>query len=223
MFETGYSDDGMNNQYDKVIETAAVLLIKLYRDKSLLHKIVEMIFLRHRKELFIYDLVWAFFECRDANSLVFIADFLRSPYIQDVKLAHKLLGFIPYMKINMNASPQIQYSQCIHWIQENAPFLHYTGESFQQTSKPIPYAISLEAKYLCKPLSAEGKRSLHPASELDKNLLVQFSKLDSDARLMLSNCSYLLHRSNFQMWNMWIHHPVSEQIKFARNMAGGLS
>ncbi len=220
IFETGCFDDGLSNQYDEVLDITAIHLIKSYNDKSVLPVIAEMIFSRYKKGLYIYDLVWAFFESRDPRRLIIFANRMHSTHWMDVELACKLLGFIPGIDINRNNDKFIKYLYIRNWIQENHLFMHYTGESFQQTPNPIPYLVSLEAKYLCKPVPEDSQEPLRILNEDESNLMERFKGLNKDTQILLSTCSFLLYRQNKSTWNKWIHYPVEEQIRI---VLGGLS
>ncbi|TDT51228.1 hypothetical protein [Fonticella tunisiensis] len=222
MLETGFMDFDIGDEYDEVLDIVSAILTTEYRDKSALPIISDMIFKRNRKGHYFYDLVWAFFQCRDPYSLSLIANYLHSRDIKDVKLSHRLLSFIPDMAYEMRADNEKQYSFCIRWIRENGPFLYFTGENFHQTSRPTPYKLSLEAKYLCKSICLDNGKPIAPVTEEEQRLLDNFNKLNDDIRMLLANCSVLLNHQNLYWWNMWIHYPLSEQIKIARTRIGGL-
>jgi len=223
IISTGHFDDGLNNEYDEILDTTALLLIKVHKDKSILEILVEMVFNRHRKGLYFYDLAGAFFEANDPINILIIANRLRSNNLNDVELARKLLSFIPCKDERIKNDRFMLYQYYYNWVQENYPFVYFTGESFQQTKNPIVYDVSLQAKYLCKFLSDKSDSTLRGLTE-DKNILLErFDKLGEDVQIMLSNFSYLLYRKNIYWWNAWIHYPVLEQIKIARTMIGGIS
>lgn len=222
ILETGCHNENRDQQLEEVLDIAALLLIKSYRDKTALQTIVDMLFERHRKDAFSYDLIWACFESRDPQVLILIANRFLSTGKKDVELAGKLLRFIPCKGKDSNMDPLQQYSCCMHWIYENYPFLYYTGESFQQSCNPIPYAASLEAKYLCKTVSAEDGKVLAPLTIEENNLLRSFKRLDSYNRVLLSNYSFLLYRKNPYHWKTWIRYPIGEQIRIAGGKGGGL-
>jgi hypothetical protein len=223
MLETGCADDGLDNRYDEIMELSAVLLTKCYKDSSLLQLIIDMTFNRYRKGFLIHHLVWAFFEARTPKSMNFIANYILSSEPKDYELACKLLNFIPYIEARDSSDRISQYYNTIQWIEENHPFLHYTGESLHQTSKPQPYTISREGKYLCKPVMTDEKRLSDSLGEDEKNLLADFKELGTKTRILLSDCSYQLYRRSFNSWNIWIHYPVDEQIKTAKLMMGGFA
>ncbi len=221
VFETGFFDDGLSNDYDEILDMTAILLSKLYKEQKILPAVVDMIFNRNRNDFLIHDLVWAFFESRDPNSLIMIANKLLSKEEKDVKLASKLLSFIPGIEKTSNLTNQRKYIAFLNWIEENSLFLHFTGQSLQQTSRPILYVIVLEAKYLCKFVSVDTGKPLSSLSQREKSLLDEFKKLDLDTRILLSNFSLKMHQEDISRWDRWMKYPISEQIKIAKSMTGG--
>jgi hypothetical protein len=145
IFETGYDTEDVNDQYDEIMDKVAILLAKVYKDKSCLKKIERLIFSRYRKGYYIYDLVWAFFECCSPGDLLLIANRLRSPHPRDVELARQLLNFVPCVgNANGDESRMMQYRCAAKWLQHNRKYLYYTGESNQQKSNPSRFAVSGE-------------------------------------------------------------------------------
>ena len=216
MLETGFKDDGLNNQYDEVLDITAILLTKVYRDKTVLPIIAEMIFKRYKEGFLIHDLVWAFFQSRDPHSLSIIGERLQSTELKDVELACKFLGFVPGIDKMSNTDNKKQYLCFLDWIRKNNLFLYFTGESFQQTSNPVPYVVVLEAKYLCAAVFADTGKILKSLTKEEHILLDEFKKLDDDMQLLLSDFSFMMYQKNIYMWNTWIHYPIAEQIKIAR-------
>lgn len=139
MLHTGYQDDGIDEQYDQVLDNTALLLSNVHRDKTCMQPIVEILFNRHRKGFYTYDLIWAFFEASEPTDLLLIAEKLRSHNQKDVELARELLNFVPCMQTE--ASALRQHQCCTRWIRRNRNRLYYTGESNQQHSNPMRYAL----------------------------------------------------------------------------------
>jgi hypothetical protein len=218
---TGCADDGLTSDYEAIMEHTAILLSRTYRNTELLDKIEEMIFSRNRKGLFVHYLIWAFFEARSTYCLTLLANRLRSPEKSDVELAKRLLGFIPAIAEGSGADGMTLFREAANWIQENQPFLYYTGESLHQTGTPQHYDISREAKYLCSPVSAEDGSLLRPADNNQRSLADAFNKLDKDSKKLLSDCSYLLYRKNIHQWNTWMNLPIEGQIRLAATVMGG--
>ncbi|MBB6217301.1 hypothetical protein HNQ80_003420 [Anaerosolibacter carboniphilus] len=215
MLETGSIADGLSNEYDEILDITATLLIKVYRDKTILPMTIDMIFKRYAKGLFINHLVWTFFQSHDPNSLISIAARLKSENAKDVDLARKLLSFCPLIDIRDNAPGEKQYAAFVDWMKENCLFLHFTGETFQQSTYPIPYVIVLEAKYLYKSIDLLTGKTFEAFSEKESQLLDVYTKLDMDTKILLANFSYLLHQKNISSWKTWIQYPIAHQIAIA--------
>lgn len=214
ILESGSSSDGMNDEYDRVLDIVCAVLTKMYKDKTLLPIMADMIFKRYKKGSLIHDLVWAFFQAADPQSLIIIGEKLLSSSAEDVKIACRLLNFIP--EVNKNISKEKKYTNFLNWMKENSPFLKYTGESFQQTTNPKPYKIVLEGKYLCKNICCDNGKALCCPSENEYRLLDDFKKLDHSTKLILANFSLRVHHKNIYLWNIWRRYSLDDQIKIAR-------
>ena len=173
---SGFIDDGFEDDYDRVLDASSVLLVKVYGDRTVLPVLADAIFERNRKGYLYHDLVWAFFESRYPYGLILIASRLLSKQSGDVRLAQKLLSFIPGVDIKRTTANERQYSTALHWLEKNNPFLYFTGESFQESVSPRPYSIVLEAKYLCKTVSVNTGKTIEPLSENEHKLLKEYSK-----------------------------------------------
>ncbi len=218
ILDTGYRDDGLDNQYDDVLDTIAVILIKVYNDKASLPIISDMLFSRNRRNALIHDLLWALYESKSLESLILIAQGLKSKNNKDFILARNLLSFIPGVKFNKNGDDA--YNYFIKWFNENKSFLKYTGESFQSSSKPEPYKIINQAKYLCKPVSINNGEFLDALTANDNTLINEFNNLDSNNRRILSSFSYNLYNKNITMWHKWINDSISSQLSMAKKVGG---
>ena len=214
MFDRGISENGQSNDKDEFLDSIATLLIKSHKDITILPNIVDMIFFRNRKDLYNHDLIWALFQARDPNSLMLIANYLCSDDVNDVKLACKLLDFVPSIDMSIRGSEN-QYVAFFNWLNENYPFLYFTGESFQRTSKPIPYIVELDAKYLCRGVSLYTGKPFMPYTIKENDLLSYFNKLDEDNKLLLSTFSLRMYYKNIHLWRVWINHSITEQISIA--------
>ena len=197
------------------------LLTKIQYDNTILPTVIDTVFSRNKRGLFTDDLVWAFFEARDPYSLMLIANYLASNDLKDVKLACKLLNFIPSIDMSVGNDTKKQYLSLFGWLEENYPFLYFTGESFQRTSKPIPYVVTLDAKYLCKRISIHDKKPLIPLTSSENDLINSFNKLNMQNKLLLSNFSIRIYYQDFYLWRTWINYPIEKQILISKsNMEG---
>lgn len=216
IFKKGLTQSNYHSENDELLDVTSLLLVKVHKDKTILPSLADTIFLRNRKGLFTFDLIWAFFEARDPYSLMFIANYLESDDITDVKLARKLLDFVPSIDMIKDDNSKKQYMDFFRFLKENSPFLHFTGESFQRTSRPVPYVISTTAKYLCRQVSHSTGKPLIPFTNQENNLLDNFNKLDDDMKSLLSSFSLRVHYENLNLWNSWINNSISNQICFSQ-------
>ncbi|WP_061316510.1 hypothetical protein [Clostridium botulinum] len=216
ILETGCISDGLNDQYDEILDITAIFLTKIYRDRTVLPIIAEMIFRRYKQGLLIHDLAWAFFESRDPISLSIISERLQSKELKDVELTQELLSFVPGIGIQDNIDIKEQYLSFLDWFGKNNLFLHFTGESFQQVKNPVIYRVVLEAKYLCEPVSIDTGEILRTLSGKECKLIDEFKRLDENTQKLLSEFSVMLHNNNICKWQYWLECPIEERIKFAR-------
>jgi hypothetical protein len=220
---TGYDEPAATAEYDRILEKSAVLLSRGLRDSEALPDIAEMMFRRYRDGKLIHDVAWAFFEASAPESLGLIVQRLASPNVPDVELAKKLLCFIPCVGRMDGRSGAALYREAIAWLNKNLPFLQYTGESLHMSSHPHHYAVSLEAKYLCRPISAGRAELMSIMNPFEAELLRHFDELPEDSQSMLANFSYEAYRRNFNQWYNWIQLPLAKQIAVAGQYGGGLS
>ncbi len=216
MFRTGSYENEPDSGYELLMDRIAGLLVKSYNNKSILSELAGLIFSRNRRGALIHELVWAFFEARCIESLAFVAYRLNSPDIRDVRLAEKLLGFIPEMK-------DITYDKAMFWLSENSPFLYYTGESLHFDSRPQHYRVSLPAKYLCTPVSPDTGKPAEPFREAEQELLSRFNGLAEPLQQQLADFSWQLYRSDNYRWSSWISLPPEDQAVWLSYMTGGLA
>lgn len=223
MLKTGFTDDGLNDEYDEVLDITSAILITEFKDNSVLPIIVHMIFERNKKGTLTHDLIWALFQSEAPQSLILIADRLLSPNPKDVELSRKLLSFVSEIDMNSNGDNKNQYVTFINWINENIPFLTFTGESFQQCSAPAPYTVRLDAKYLCRCKLINNNTRSNSVTKEELTLLEIFNNLDENTKILLAKFSFMLYRQNPYFWHMWIKSSIAEQIKVARIRIGGVT
>ncbi len=219
MLETNKDDDLSRGEYIEILDSCAIILVKEYRDNSILHAVKEIIYNRYKQGLFIHDMAWAFFECRDPSCILMLAEGLNSTDEKDVEVSKKLLKFVPVVK-NSNLSNDILYNNISYWFRDNHPFIYYTGECFQQMPEPSPFVVSLSAKYLFKKVPNDGNlESILTQDEM--RLKYIFDTLDVNSQILLSNYSFILRNQNIYWWNNWINYPISEQLRISVAKLGG--
>jgi hypothetical protein len=124
------------------MDAAVSVLVNIYIDNSVLPAAADMIFKRNRQGHYTHDLIWAFFRSSTPDALKLTAERICSSDQQDIDLACHLLNFeSSYLSLNTE-DRQKQYQTYLQWLNENAPFLYFTGESFQYSSNPILYKVA---------------------------------------------------------------------------------
>jgi hypothetical protein len=154
LIDTGAGWDGPRagrDDYDAAIDLAVAYFAERYADGDTLVKIAELIFRRHRRGLFIHDLVWGFFQGADASALAVIAKYIVSDDSADTELACKLLG----LEMPSSSAGKVKiYAKFAEWLNENRKYIYLTGEHFNAMSAPRHLSHDEEAKYL--------GREIHP-------------------------------------------------------------
>jgi hypothetical protein len=222
MLITGSKDDGLSNQFDEIMDVAAILLTRTYNDKTVLPVIEQMIFNRYQNGLYIHDLVWALFQIHDKAVLKLVAKHLLSSQPKHVELARTLLSLPDIKGSGKSTGKSGQYSSYMSWLKENDGHFYFTGESFQMTSYPKLCDVELAAKYLCKEISPHDREPIVPFTEKENYLIEQFNSLAQEDKHMLSAFSHKMQNKNSQKWNKWIKRPLSEQLENAKSARGGI-
>lgn len=216
ILRTGAPDDGLSEAFDRVLDVSATILIKKCCEKMVLPIAAELIFKRNQKGTYYHDLVWAFFSSRDVYALRLIAERLRSNNPKDTALACQLLSLPRDTPLGTRMERQTQYSHYLSWLEENNPYLYFTGESLMQTNCPTPCGVNLEAKYLCKKVSPRKKEPVSALSDSEQSCLNQFKDTQEEEKAVLASYSNSLHSENPSNWNRWIQYPIEKQLEIAK-------
>lgn len=214
MVQTGSGAVNLGEEYDTVMDLAALLLIKEYHDMEILPLLEDMIFSRHRKGLNTYDAEWALFESGDPECIAMIARHLLSTDARDVSMARRMLNFIPCIDRFDDAAKQYQ---CItQWLSRNRRYLKYTGESNLKCSRPRPFMVAFENKYLQRAVDEE-----EGALDMEEQAAVAvFSQLPREDKELLSDYSQHLRTAGGGQWRRWMNADVPEQLAAARRWQG---
>ena len=216
ILETGYTEDGLDNEYDEIMDVTVSVLINSYKDKSILPVVVDMIFKRNKKEHYIHDMVWALLQSHTPDALKLIAERICSSDQQDIDLACHLLNFGTSNSSYNTEDREKQYQTYIQWLNENDPFLYFTGESFQFSSNPTLCKVDLERKYLNNGSTSYSEQPVVPKDENEKKCLKAFKMLSDEEKTILSEYSYIIHHENSAEWKRWMSTSLSDQIKIAK-------
>jgi hypothetical protein len=219
ILETGAVYDGMNNEYDEVIDKAAIILAVIFKDTSILPIMKELIFKRNKKKTLIHDLLWGYFSSYEIETLALIATKLNSDDMEEVKLAFDLLQLQKNFNINYDRFQDTIYIKFINWYKENKDYIYFTGESFQEKSNPSYYSINIEAKYLCKRVLREDGTVLDIVSDRELELVNNLKKANKVTKKFISDYSNKLHRNDIISWKDWFSCPFRMQLQIA--LSGG--
>lgn len=202
----------MGSDYCEVIDIVSIFLIKVYRDYEVLPIIIDLIFERNKNNLYIHELVWAFFQGYSVESLKLICDRLSSEDIKTKELACTLLSFIP--KVNSYAYGNKEF-YAKKWIDNNKDYLYFTDESKHARSNPVYCKLNLEGKYLGKKVNKKTGEIINFKNN-DKEKLKEFSNLDEELKLVLASYSLKLKKVSLDKWTRWFNYPLDEQISIAK-------
>ncbi|MDR0906150.1 MAG: hypothetical protein LBN00_08270 [Oscillospiraceae bacterium] len=174
IIETGADWDGPRagrDDYDAAIDLAVAYFATQYADSDTLAKIAELIFRRHRKGLFIHDLVWGFFQSANASALAVIAKYIVSDNNADTELACKLLG----LEMPKNSADKVKaYAKHAEWLNENRKYIYLTGEHFNAMSEPHHLSHDEEAKYLGREIHPRTRAPYTPLTSEELTALEVF-------------------------------------------------
>ncbi len=223
IISTAEPEDGMSSRYEQLIERCAAVLVRSLGNTAMLPELADMIFARNRRGALIHELVWVFFEARSPESLVLLIQRLNSSDSRDVKLAKNLLCFIPGISSNTLRTGPTLLQSALYWLQENKPFLYYTGESLHLCNKPMQYNVSQPAKYLCRPVSADSGKPLMRLNDTEEKSLAVYEKLTNKQQCQLADFSWQLYRRNVYQWRTWLGLPIDEQAALAARWMGGFA
>jgi len=217
MFETGTIEDGLHNDFDQVLDSVTALLIIHYGNHTILPTVANMIFIRNQRGLFLHDLVWSFFESHNPTALQLVSNYFKSENTQDVEFAYRLLNFDPSGFHVQTVHPTARHKAYRDWLDENDPYLYFTGESFQLTSEPIPCKVNIDAKYLHKQVSPKNGKTNKPLTRVEKRYLQEFQQLQPCDQEMLSRYSCKIYKDNIRTWKKWIDYDIHNQIESAKH------
>lgn len=213
ILDTGHNEDGLDEEYEEIMERAVSVLIDTYHDTDILPRVADMIFTRHREGRNIHDLTWAYFRSDHPDALILIARRLSADDRRDAALARRLL--------NIPESGSSDYHPYLRWLRDNDPYLYFTGESMQYASTPAYYRVDPERKYLQRGTPSYHKNPIAPAGDGERNRLDAFAALSDEEKTVLAEHSHRIHARDAMGWKRWMRRPVEEQIKAAKNEGEG--
>lgn len=209
MLQTGGDAYELDGNYMKIMDVAASVLINTYQDKSVLPLTADMIFERGKRGVNVHDLAWAAFQSRDPGALKLIAKRITSSDLREAELARKLLN----IELAGNNAEE-QQARYLQWLDDNDPYLYFTGESLQYASAPEICKVDLARKYIHEGSSGYVKQPIEAKSSHEAGYLAAFEPLGDEEKTILSEYSYKMKDSS--QWEEWIKSPIDRQMQAAR-------
>lgn len=213
IFLTGALDDGLDGDFDRILDASAAVLAKTYHDESFLPALVSLMFRRNRNGSYVHDLAWAFLQSHSSKALQLAADYLRSENSDDVGLAEELLH-LPHTADAR--SRKEQYASYLKWLEENAPYLLFDCAGFNATAQPHVCSIDLTAKYLGH-AAAELKNSPRDGlTDSERSMLAAFANMRDEEKEALAHFSAVFHKHSPARWKRWLNIPLDLQLQIAK-------
>jgi len=216
MFDTGVYADSLSDKYDNIIDGTVGLLICSFKDFSILPSAITLMFRRYERDYLIHDLAWYIFQSKDPCIMPLIANYLQSQNQKSIQLASKLLHSNTDLN-DININQEEQRADVKKSIEDNLPYIYFTGESLQLSSEPNTYEIQLEGKYLNKKVSHDTGKLLKPLKKFEQAKLEEFRQKDMEEKKQLSNYSCKLRERDSLLWRKWIKKDLSTQLVILQN------
>ena len=216
ILETGSTGEIPENDYEEILDVTVSVLINIYKDADSLPLAVDLIFKRNRNGRYIHDLVWALFRFHNPEILKLIARRLRSSDPKDAELAAELLNIEKADVLDAGSDGEGRYDGYLHWLEENQPYLYFTEESFQYSSRLVFCAVDLERKYLQRGASSYDKQVIASLDDEENKSVAAFKQLSAEEQKALSEYSQKICSKSVPAWKEWLHAPVREQIRAAK-------
>lgn len=220
MVQSGVEEHRLGSAYQKTLDIAVSVLLVTYGEISILAMVDNLIFERHRRGQHVHDLVWAFFRAHDPVALKLMAEHVQSAESEEAELACRLLHVDP-AQAGDAGQRQRAYAAYVQWLEENDPYVYFTGESLQYASRPAVCKVDLASKYVQKARATRSVGAVLPADAKEREYLDKFALLGVEEQHVLSAFSQAMHEQDVAAWSTWIDIPVDAQIEAAKAGLGG--
>ncbi|WP_085523785.1 hypothetical protein [Tuberibacillus sp. Marseille-P3662] len=207
MVQTG-GHEFQDRMYTQVIDQAIIQLLLTYKE-NVLKDTVDIIFRRHRYHIHRHYLLWGLAATELPDYLPMVADYLLSSNHKDIHLAKQLLALVP--GIEQARTPDEAFDCFDDWFERYHGFLEATGDNYDVSPAPIPFAINYFAQYIGKPQWIKRKQPFIEMYSLSQD----FEQLDGEQQARLAHFSNQLRLHDRNRWNQWIREPLTQQLSTA--------
>lgn len=165
MVKSAENNQGMSETFDEIIDICiAELLIEL-NDNEILKPAVELAFTRNKKHQYNHDLIWTLFKTNDVNLLELIIEHLKLSDLEDNEFANELLNNA--MGNEVLADENNKYESYVKWLDENKPYISFTGEGYNISSQPNFFKLDTVLKNKNKPIIKEESAVVKSNSKVE--------------------------------------------------------
>lgn len=211
--QTGYDFDG-DSDFDYIMDIFICVLINAYGMREVLPMAESLIFRRSRQGKNIHDLIWAYFQIQDPETLSRLCEHLKGNEQSEIELAKELLDVEHTCKAY--DEPERQYKAYKKWLSDNSDFLYFTNESPLYSGSPRICRVDRERKYLQKSFKNTPKNDMHMLKKEEQQNLKDFRSLcKEDQECICCFSNDLRSKQGENQWKEWMRSPISEKLKQA--------
>lgn len=203
-------DDGIDDNFDKMVDYAFAKLLDENSEPQIIENAINLAYMRYLKNEFNHDLIWAIFRTGNPEALRIVARHLATNDNEEKNFSKTLLenAMDDGLEDEVN-----RFSDVDNWIEENKPYLNFTGNGYNYSASPRFCEIDTKSKYMGKGKKESGFPMNIPQSQIELENISNFKKLDYRTQVKLSRYSKFLHDTDIEKWKRWQKHSLQKQIQ----------
>ena len=202
-------DDGIDDDFDKIVDYAFAKLLDENSEPEVIENAVNLAFIRNSKNEFNHDLIWAIFRTGNPDALKAIAKHLKSNNRKEKEFTKTLLE----NAMDDGVDDDNRFDKIDEWIEENKPYLNFTGNSYNYATSPRFCEIDTKSKYMGRNKKESGFSMNIPQTQIQLENIKCFKKLDYKTQAKLSRYSKFLHDTDIEKWNRWQKQSLRKQVE----------
>ena len=203
-------DDGIDDNFDKMVDYAFAKLLDENSEPLIIENAINLAFMRNSKNEFNHDLIWAIFRTGNPEALRIVAKHLASDDNEEKEFSKTLLENA--MDDGLD-DEEVRFADIDKWIEENKPYLKFTGNGYNYSTSPRFCEIDTKSKYMGKSKKESGFPMNIPQTQTQLENISSFKKLDYKTQVILSRYSKFLHDTDIEKWNRWQRQSLQKQVE----------
>ncbi len=203
-------DDGIDDDFDKMVDYAFAKLLDENSEPQIIENAINLAFMRYLKNEFNHDLIWAIFRTGNPEALRIVAKHLASNNNDEKEFSKILLENAMDDGLDDEVD---RFSDIDNWIEENKPYLNFTGNGYNYSTSPRFCEIDTKSKYMGKCKKESGFPMNIPQSQIQLENISNFKRLDYRTQVKLSRYSKFLHDTDIEKWNRWQKQSLQKQVE----------